>query len=237
METPVQSTTTTPLTPLDQQLDYRAVARTSLFMGASPDETRAMLHCLDARCKAFGKGERIYQMGDLVRSMGLVLEGSVRIENVDAWGNVSVLGRAAQGQVFAEAYACLPGEPMLVDVVAAEPCRVLMLDVSRIVGVCSTACAHHSRLLLNLLAILSRKNLESSRRSFHTAPKTIRGKVLAYLSHLAAQQGSQTVEVPFNRQQLADYLGVDRSALCSELTRMQNDGLLDVRRSLFTLHV
>ena len=235
METTVPTITNPVLPTRLDELDYRSLARTSLFLGASEDEVRAMLRCLDARVRMYAKGECVYQMGDLVKSMGLVLEGSVRIENVDAWGNVSVLGRAAQGQVFAEAYACLPGEPLLVDVVAAEACRVLMLDVSRIVGVCSSACVHHTRLLLNLLSILSRKNLESSRRGFHTAPKTIRGKVLAYLSYLAAQQGSRCVEVPFNRQQLADYLGVDRSALSTELTRMQNDGLVEVRRNSFAL--
>ena len=158
---------------------FDLLRRCPLFEQVAPEDLPGMLQCLQARITAYTKNQPILLEGDPIRHVGIVLEGSVRIENVDVWGNVSVLGRAAQGQVFAEAYACLAGEPLLVDVVAAEPCRVLMLDVSRIVGICTHACAHHSRLLLNLLAILSRKNLESSRRSFHTAPKTIRGKVLA----------------------------------------------------------
>ena len=217
-------------------MDYRMLSRTMLFRGISEGEIEAMLGCLGAREATYGKGELIYRMGERARAMGLVLSGSVRVENVDAWGNVSVLSHAGAGRMFAEAYACTPEEPLMVNVVAAEHCTVLMLETERLARSCPSTCAHHSRILLNLMGILARKNLELSRRAFHTAPKTIRGKVLSYLSEQAAEQGCPTFQIPFNRQQLADYLGADRSALSAELGRMQKDGLISVYRNRFTLH-
>ena len=216
-------------------MDYTLLAKTPLFKGTSGQEIVAMLHCLNARTRSFAKGERILHMGDMPHDVGLVLSGSVRIESVDAWGNVTVLSRVEVGQVFAEAYACAPGVPMLVDAVAAQDCEVLLVDVERVTTVCSNACAHHARVLRNLLEAIARKNIRLSQRALHTSPKTIRGKVLSYLSSQAAQAESHEFDIPFNRQELADYLGVDRSALSAELGRMQKAGIIATRRSHFVL--
>lgn len=164
-----------------------------------------------------------------------MLSGSVSIENDDVWGNKSILDKVGPGQVFAETYACVPGEPLMVSVVAAEDTEILFLDVSRALDGCSNACGSQSRLLRNLLSISARKNLHLSRRIFHTSSKSIRGRLLSYLSFQAAQHGSNDFEISFNRQQLADYLSVDRSAMSNELSKMQRDGLLTVNRSHFTI--
>ncbi len=211
------------------------LANTALFKGSKPEEIAAMLGCLDAREKQFKEDEYIHHMGDVIKTVGLVLSGSVRIENVDAWGNVSVMGAAGPGSMFGEAYAAVPNEAMMVNVVAAEDCTILFLNVAKVLATCPHACPHHARTSTNMTAIIARHSLALSRRIFHVAPKTIRGKVLAYLSDESERAGSREFTIPFDRQQLADYLGVDRSALSTELSRMQKAGLIETRRSHFVL--
>ena len=216
-------------------MDYHFLSKTILFRGTSPEEVRTMLDCLSAENKQFQRGSVIYHAGDVIHSIGLVLSGSVSIENDDVWGNKSILDKVGPGHVFAETYACVPGEPLMISVVAAEPAEILFLDMSRVLHICSNACDFHSKLIRNLLAISSQKNLNLSRRIFHTSSKSIRGRLLSYLSFQATQRGSRDFEIPFNRQQLADYLSVDRSAMSNELSKMQRDGLLRLERNHFSL--
>lgn len=216
-------------------MDYTFLSKTILFRGATPEETEKMLTCLGAEQKHFSKNAIIYHTGDTVQSMGLVLSGSVIIENDDLWGNRSILNYIGPGQIFAETYASIPGEPLMVNVVAAEPVDVLFLNTGRILKTCPNTCAHHSKLIRNLLAVTAQKNLNLSRRILHTSAKSIRGRLLSYLSFQASREGSYQFTVPFNRQQLADYLGVDRSAMSNELSKMQKDGILTVEKNLFCL--
>ena len=217
-------------------MDRNAVlAKTQLFAGSTPEEVDSMLGCLGARERRFTKNAYIHRMGDVISTVGLVLAGSVRIESVDVWGNVSVMGATGTGGMFGEAYAAVPDEPLMVDVIAAEDCAVLFLNLKKVLTTCPHACPHHSRTANNMTAIIARHSLALSRRIFHVAPKTIRGKVLAYLSDMAERTGRREFDIPFDRQQLADYLGVDRSALSAELSRMQKAGLIETRRSHFVL--
>ena len=211
------------------------LANTALFRGASPQEAEAMLNCLGAAERGYTKGEQIYHSGDYVTDLGMVLSGSVLIQTDDLWGNTTVLDRIGPGQIFAETYACVPGEPLMVDVVAAEGTQVLFLNVERVLRVCSHTCAHHSKLIRNLLLLSAQKNLNLSRKIFYTSSKTIRGRLLSYLSYQARRNGTPSFTIPFNRQQLADYLNVERSALSNELSKMQRDGLLVVEKNHFTL--
>ena len=211
------------------------LANTALFRGASPQEAEAMLNCLGAAERGYTKGEQIYRSGDYVTDLGMVLSGSVLIQTDDLWGNTTVLDRIGPGQIFAETYACVPGEPLMVDVVAAEGTQVLFLNVERVLRVCSHTCAHHSKLIRNLLLLSAQKNLNLSRKIFYTSSKTIRGLLLSYLSYQARRNGTPSFTIPFNRQQLADYLNVERSALSNELSKMQRDRLLVVEKNHFTL--
>ena len=163
------------------------------------------------------------------------MEGSVNIIKDDVWGNRKIIENISQGQIFAETYACTPGEALMVDVVAAEPSEALFLEVERVLRTCPNTCSHHSRLVRNLLALSAQKNLNLSRKIFHTSPKTIRGRLLSYLSEQAVRSGGRSFTIPFDRQQLADYLNVERSALSGELGRMQREGLLRTRRNQFEL--
>lgn len=216
-------------------MDYQFLSETILFEGASAGETEKMLNCLGAGEKNYDKGEVIYHAGDIVHSMGLVLSGCVNVESDDLWGNKSILNHIEKGQIFAETYACIPDEPMMVNVVAQEASVVLFINAGRLLSTCPNACTYHSRLVRNLLSATARKNLNLSRRILHTSSKSIRGRLISYLSFQAARQGSHHVTIPFNRQQLADYLGVDRSAMSKELGRMQKDGLLTVNKNAFCL--
>lgn len=217
-------------------MDCYFLSKTNLFRGISEQEIDTMLKCLQTELRRYGKGDVVLQAGDQIRRMGLVLSGSVRIENDDIWGNKSILDQAGAGQVFAETYACMPGEPLMVSVVAAEITEILFLDVERILKTCPDACSYHSRLIRNLLMISAQKNLNLSRRIFHTSSKTIRGRLLSYLSYEASRAGSCEFTIPFNRQQLADYLSVDRSAMSTEIGRMQKEGLLRTEKNYFYLY-
>ena len=207
-----------------------------LFQGMDVDETQAALAALHGRERNFERGESILHTGDLTRRLGLVLSGSVTIESADLWGNRTILSHVGQGQVFAETYALL-GEPLLVDVVANEPCRVLFLELDPMRGDVGVSEAWRGKLLRNLLRISAQKNLHLSSRSFHTAPKTIRGRLLAYLNSVSIQHGSREFTIPFDRQQLADYLNVERSALSKEIGKLEREGVFQCRKSWFRLGV
>lgn len=211
------------------------LARAPLFEGTTVDEVESMLGCLDAHEKHYEEGAYIHHMGDIIKTVALVVGGSMRVESVNVWGDISVLDIVEAGDMFGEAYAAAPDEPLMVDVIAAEDCTVLFLNLAKVLTTCPHACPHHSRTSANMTAIIARRNLALSRRVFHVAPKTMRGKVLAYLSDVSERAGSREFDIPYNRQQLADYLGVDRSALSAELSRMQKAGLLEARRSHFVL--
>lgn len=216
-------------------MDCNFLEKTILFREISVEEIRKMLDCLEAKEQAYQKGSVIFREGDVTETMGLVLSGTVRIENNDIWGNKSILDSIGAGQVFAETYACVPGEAMMVSAVAAEDCRILMLNAQKMLHICPKTCDHHSKLIRNLLLIFSRKNLNLSRRIFYTSSKSIRGRLMSYLSDQASMQGSYEFTIPYNRQQLADYLSVDRSALSNELGKMQREGIVRVKKNHFLL--
>ena len=216
-------------------MDAKVLTRTPLFRGITPEEAEGMLSCLQAERKRFEKGAFILREGDRVRSVGLVISGGVNIERDDPWGNRTILGHVDVGQIFAETYACVPGEPLTVNVAAAADSEILFLDVQRMLTVCGNTCAFHGKLVRNLLTVTAEKNLRLSSRMAHIAPKSIRGRVMAYLSELSVRQGGQTVTVPFDRQQMADYLGVERSALSGELSKMRREGILEVHKNVFRI--
>jgi len=202
-------------------MDTRQLQQSMLFRGMTELEITKALQVLEAHEKSFQKGETLLIAGTITERMGLVLEGSVTIESNDAWGNRTIISHVGQGQVFAETYALLENEPMLVDVTASEDCRVFFLRSGRIQSLKNSLEPWALKYITNLLTISMHKNLILSGRSFHTAPKTIRGRVMAYLNSVSLQKHSREFDIPFDRQQLADYLNLERSALSKELGKMQ----------------
>ncbi|MCF2617251.1 Crp/Fnr family transcriptional regulator [Oscillibacter valericigenes] len=196
-----------------------------LFRGVPAEELPALLARASARTCAFQKGELLLRRGDVTRRLGLVLEGSVHIIREDFWGNRSIVGLAGPGEVFAESYA-LAGEPLEVSVLAAAPGAALFLEADGLTD---------ARLTANLLHLLARKNLMLTRKMRHMARRTTRDKLLSYLSAQALAAGSSEFDIPMDRQQLADYLSVDRSAMSAALGKLRDEGVLTFRKNHFRL--
>lgn len=213
-----------------------SVLRTSgIFSGISEEETEKMLHCLEVRPETFQKDEYILRAGDRVEAFGLVITGKVLIIQEDFWGNRNILAAVGEGHCFAETFACSPGAVLNVSVMAQTNVQVLFLSVKRILTTCPSTCSHHSRMIRNLLSELAEKNLRLNEKITHLGQRSRRAKILSYLSAEAQRHGSAEFDIAFSRQQLADYLSVDRSGLSMELSRMQEEGLLEYRKNHFVL--
>lgn len=208
---------------------------TLLFCGIKEKEISSLLHCLAAVKRKYKKGEVIISEGTTTESIGIVLSGMAVISYGDIWGSNSILGYVAPGAVFAEVYACLPGEPLLISVSATEDTTVLFMNVGRILSTCTNTCPFHAKLVRNLLTVCAHRSLQLSQRILHTSSKSIRGRLMSYLSERAKRSGSHSFQIPYNRQQLADYLGVDRSAMCHELSKMQKEGMICYKKNQFLL--
>lgn len=204
----------------------KIVRNSALFSGVEPQEISAMLNCLDARQERYARDAFLLREGDTTDDIGMVISGSVLVVQEDVWGNRNILSRAIPGQTFASAFACAPGAVLNVGVAAETAVTVLYLNVRKILTICPSACAHHGKVVRNLLGDLAEKNLRFSEKLTHMGQRTTRGKLMSYFSMIARKQGSFAFDIPFTRQQLADYLGVERSGLSAELGKMQREGLL-----------
>ena len=205
-----------------------------IFRGMSEREIQTALDDLRAYEKRYEKDSIFLHAGDTTNKMGLVLEGSVTIESNDMWGNRTILSHVGEGQYFAETYALLPDEVLLVDVRANEDCRILFLSIGYLFEGSESA-AWKEKIMKNLLMISLHKNLALSGRSFHTSPKSCRGRLLAYLNSVSQQKHSLEFDIPFDRQQLADYLNLERTNMSKELGRMRDEGMIEYRKSHFKL--
>lgn len=205
-----------------------------VFYGLSESELAQMADKASARRCKFDKGSFIFHAGDQVQEMGIVQKGSVNIENIDPWGNKSILSNVPAGQVFAETYA-LCQEPLMVNAVAAENCEIVFLNLQMLMSKHNAGASWYMKIMQNMLRIAVQKNLILSHRIFCTTAKTVRGRLLTYLSAMAVKKGSSTFQVPFDRQQMADYLNLDRSALSKELGRMRDEGMIEFYKNTFRL--
>ena len=215
--------------------DLKILENSRLFAGIRVDEIQPMLSCLQAVERKYPRGAYIFHTGEEVRALALLVRGTAHIQKEDFWGNRSLLASLAAGDIFAEAYARPGSGAMRSDVVAVESCTVLLMDVERVLSRCTNSCAFHARLTENLFALLAEKNRILARKVDYLAQRTTRQRLLVYLSEQAQRAGSAEFTIPFNRQQLADFLSVERSAMSAELSRMQAEGLLETERSHFRL--
>ena len=214
---------------------YRILYETDLFGGIEEEDLASMLACLHTREARYRKCELIFQEGDVIQEAGIVLSGKVHIVQDDFWGNRHIVSAVPAGSMFGEAYACLGNEKLRVDVRAETDCHVLFLNLQKAMHVCKNTCPFHQRLVKNILYAIAGKNLDLAAKIQHTSRRSIREKVLSYLSEESRKTGSSYFSVPFTRQQMADFLAVDRSALSKELSRMQQDGLIEYERNQFHL--
>ncbi len=211
-----------------------AIIQSPVFKDISESEITEMTAAGFLRAKKFRRNSIIYHVTDIVHEIGIVASGQVTIEYIDLWGNKAIMSNIAPGHVFAESYA-LTGEPLMVDAVATQTSVILFLDMKKLMNP-TTGNTHCRDIIINnLLNIAIQKNLTLSNRIFCTSPKTIRDRLFIFLSNESRKAGSEEFVIPFDRQQLADYLNVDRSALSKELGKMRNEGLIEFRKNSFRL--
>lgn len=206
-----------------------------LFAGISEEELPVMLSCMGAQVRRVRKRQTVFSEGEPARVLGVVLSGGVHIARDDIFGNRSVIAALAPGQLFAETFACAGISAFPVSVIADSDGALLLLDCARVLTPCQSACAFHTRLIGNLMRILAGKNLMLRQKLDLLAQRTTRGKLMAYLLGEAKAAGSRRFTIPFDRQGLANYLGVDRSAMSAELSRLRRDGVIDFHKSAFEL--
>lgn len=209
--------------------------RTQMFSGVGENEIESMLSCLGARLYEFSKGEYVIRQGERLSDIIVLVDGNLHIQKDDYWGNRSILGQISVGEMFGEAYVAPDSGTVLNDVVAVEKSMVIFFDVKRILTTCSSACRFHNLVVQNMFFTISEKNRKLVQKLGHMSKRTTREKLISYLSEEAKKQKSSKYTIPFNRQQLADFLSVDRSAMSNELCKMRDEGLLEFEKNQFVL--
>lgn len=208
---------------------------TQLFSGASDEDIEAMLGCLQARLCTYKKGEYVLREGERVERLMMLVKGELHIQRDDYWGNRSIISMVSVGEMFGEAYAAPESGPLMNDVLAVEDSAVIFLDIGKLLTVCPNGCKFHAMAVKNLFFAISEKNRKLVRKLGYMSRRTTREKLIAYLSEEAKRQNSGAFSIPFNRQQLADFLSVDRSAMSNELCRLRDEGLIEFEKNRFRL--
>ena len=211
------------------------LSNAELFRGIKENEIEAMLDCLSASVRRYQKGDCVFHRGERITSVAMLLDGCIHIQKEDYWGNLSIQNEISEGEIFGEVYACLGSEEILNSAVAVKPSAVLFLDINRILTMCPSACQFHGRLIRNLLSVIAAKNKKLTQKLEHMSQRTTREKLLSYLSEQSQKNGCPSCDIPFNRQQLADFLSVDRSAMSNELCKMRDEGILAFDKNHFIL--
>ena len=211
------------------------IADAAIFRGIDPADIQAMLPCLKCTERTYERGELILRAGEPAQRIGVLLSGRLHIEIADAWGSVTVLESINPGEPFAVAYACGKDGIMDVDVAVDEKSLVAMLDAAHAMHACPKQCTCHATLVRNLLVSMASKNVALNRRAMATAPKSVREKILAYLSLQQKLHGQREFTIPFTQEKLAAYLGIDRSTLSAELSALRAKGVIQYRGKHFEL--
>ena len=207
----------------------------SLFDGIAREDRGAMLGCIGYHIGTFRKGDIVAFEEENIRHIGIVLSGAVDMIKEDLWGNKTMLVRVRRNEVFGETFACGSDNLSVVTFQVSEAARILFLPFDRVMHSCTMACQFHHRLIENMVHIIANKNRDLMRKVEVVSKRTIREKLLAYLSIQAQVQKKRYFEIPLGRVELAEYLCVDRSALTRELAKMKEDGLIDYDRNWFRM--
>lgn len=215
--------------------DFDILKKCPLFMGISEKDVDSLINCLNAKHMGTKKGETIFSAGERPEYVGIVLEGSVHVVQEDFWGNRTILAAIQSGGMFAEAFSCAEAAALPVSVLARDDGSILLIDCRRILTTCSSSCVFHARLVRNLMKIIANKNIALTQKIEHITKKSVRDRVLSYLSECALSEGSNAFLIPFNRQELADFLSVERSALSNTLGKMRDEGIISFEKNRFTL--
>ena len=214
---------------------FPVLANCPLFDQIDHRDLPAMLACLGASVSGYGKNQVVFQEGEPAKYVGIVLSGAVQVVREDYYGNRSIVAHIGPGELFGESFACAGTQALPVSVVAAEDSQIMRIDCRRITLSCTSACAFHSQIVLNLLKVVARKNLIFNQKIEITSKRTTREKLMAYLLTQAKLHNASSFTIPYDRQALADYLGVDRSAMAAEISKLRRDGVIACHKSHFEL--
>ena len=217
------------------KVNYQTVLLNPLFHGITPDELKGMLQCLQARVASYDKDDFLILEGDSVDSIGILLSGSVAVLKEGEAGSRFIISALLPGDCFGETFACSNQPHSIVSVQALESCEVLFLDCRRIITTCSSACTYHTLLIANMMSVLTDKIRGLNEKLDILSKRKIRDRLMAFLGEQKKNASSNRFGIPYNREQLADYLFVDRSALSSELCKMREEGLLSFRKNQFEI--
>lgn len=210
------------------------IKKSELFANLSEEEIEILFNCLKVSVREYEKGEYIFNSGEKEQEIGLVLSGKVYIINEDYWGNRNILFDVGESQIFGEAFSCAQSI-LPVSVVAVQKSKIMFIEFRRIIKICSFSASVREVLINNLLVILSKNNINLTSKIEHMSKRSTREKLLSYLSEQAKIFKSSEFSISFNRQQLADYLCIDRSAMSNELSKLKKEGIIDYEKDKFQL--
>jgi len=207
----------------------------SLFANVDMSDIKSLLNCLSAKTERFKENETIFLAGNKAEFVGIVLSGQVQVVKEDFYGNKNIVASIEKGQLFGEAFACADLKILPVSVFSAEDSEIMLIDYRKIITTCSNTCSFHSKLIYNMLRIVANKNIILSQKIEFISKRTTKEKLLAYLSSEAKKAGSNSFSIPFSRQELADFLSVDRSAMSAELCKLRDSGVIEFNKNKFVL--
>ena len=207
----------------------------SLFSGIETHDLDSLCDCLSAKIRNYKANATIFSEGDAAEFVGVVLSGEVQVVKDDFYGNRNILAFISEGQLFGEAFACADVSILPVSVVATSKCTIMLINYRKILTTCSNCCDFHSKLIFNMLRVVANKNVILNQKIEFISKRTTKEKLMAYLASEAKKVGSNSFSIPFNRQELADYLYVDRSAMSNELSKLRNEGVLEFNKDKFKL--
>ncbi len=214
---------------------YNQIKNSPIFYGMKEEELKELLTCFNARVRKFESGEMIIRQGDMISNIYLILSGTVNIEKDSYWGRRMIISHLGVNDNIALAFVASKTIESQIDAVVVEDAEVLILSYQKCTTMCQNACTKHRVLIGNLFEILSKENIELLQKIENVSQKTIRDKLLTYLSNEARKNKNNVFEIPFNRQDLADYLNIDRSAMSFELSKLQKEGLIKYEKNKFAL--
>ena len=206
-----------------------------LFLGIDEDDLLGMLHCLGAEVKTFDKRDTVFSEGIEAKQIGVLLSGGAESVQFDYYGNRNIISITGESDMFCEAFACAEAKELPISVIATEKSEIMLVPCSHILHTCSNNCGFHQQMIYNLMKDLASKTVMFHERIEITSKRSTREKLLAYLAMVAKQKKSNSFDIPFNRQELADYLEVDRSGLSAEISKMRKEGIIESNKSHFRI--
>ena len=207
-----------------------------LFWDIKEEDLERVISCFDVKLSRYDRDEFVIHQGERAKGVGLVVSGQLHIIREDFLGNREILTEVGAGDIFDEVYAVLADEYQSIAVVAVQPTEAAFFSIDKMLTTCSSNCTFHNIIIKNMLRVMAQKNLMLTRKMAHLSRKSIREKLVSYLSDESSRQGKREIKIPFNRQQLADYLSVERSALSRELSKMKEEGLIEFYKNQFVLY-